>query len=53
MNQREETYFIWINPTAGILSFHFEKGFEQLCFPSAEQQMTFARTMSRRGYRIQ
>ena len=28
MNQREETYFIWINPTTGILSFHFEKGFE-------------------------
>ena len=53
IDKKEETYRIWINPQAGILSFHFVQGFVQRYFSSAEEQMIFARKMSRCGYRIQ
>jgi hypothetical protein len=53
IDKKEEPYRIWINPQAGILSFHFVQGFVQRYFSSAEEQMIFARKMSRCGYRIQ
>jgi len=53
MKKKTEYYLLWINLISHIISFHFEDGFEQLRFPSIDEQIAFVRKMSRNGYWIQ
>ena len=47
-----ETY-CWVNTEEGILSFHYEEGYERKDFSSREEMMIFCVSAINSGYRVQ